>query len=133
MDSNQSKVSYSGVVYLRYAAPGADVCGSTPMSLLQLLETVDLTGKGEVYLVTANVSSLYTVIQHDDALLALNWALCQRNDIPYNQNVFIRNALDFCLGHNFFWFNGSFYSQCRGVAMGAKFAPSIANLFMGGL
>ncbi|XP_077342840.1 uncharacterized protein LOC143987733 [Lithobates pipiens] len=34
-------------------------------------------------------------------------------------------------GHNYFWYGGKFYSQKRGVAMGAKFAPSIANLFMG--
>ena len=100
-------------------------------SLLQYLQCIDLTGKEEVYLVTADVSSLYTIIQHEDALLALNWALCKREDLPFNQKMFIRNALDFCLNHNFFWFNGTYYSQCRGVAMGAKFAPSIANLFMG--
>lgn len=80
-------------------------------------------------LVTADVSSLYSIIQHDDALLALNWALCKRDDLPFNQ-VFLRNALDFCLNHNYFWYNGSFYTQQRGVAMGANFAPSIANLFM---
>lgn len=100
-------------------------------NLLQLIQEVDLTGKDEVYLVTADVSSLYTIIQHDDTLLALNWALCQRDDIPHNQKIFMRNALDFCLSHNYFWYNGKFYSQKRGVVMGAKFAPSIASLFMG--
>lgn len=29
--------------------------------------------------VTADVASLYSIIQHDDALLALNWALSQRD------------------------------------------------------
>lgn len=77
------------------------------------------------------MSSLYTVIQHDNALLALNWALSQREDLPHSQKVFLRDALDFCLSHNYFWFNNKFFSQKRGVAIGAKFAPSIANLFMG--
>lgn len=45
-------------------------------NLLQLLQDIDLSGKGEVFLVTADVASLYTIINHDDALLALNWALC---------------------------------------------------------
>lgn len=39
-------------------------------------------------------------------------------------------ALEFCLSHNYFWFAGRFCTQKRGVAMGAKFSPSLANLFM---
>lgn len=100
-------------------------------SFLQLIGEINLAGKSQVYLVTADVSSLYTIFQHDDALLALNWALSQRGDIPYEQKVFLRQALDFCLSHNYFWYDHKFYSQIRGVAMGARFAPSIANLFMG--
>lgn len=100
-------------------------------NLLQLLQEIDLTEREEVYLVTADVASLYTIIQHDDALLALNWPLSQREDLSHNQKAFLQNALDFYLGHNYFWYNGDFYSQKRSVAMGAKFAPSIANLFMG--
>lgn len=96
----------------------------------QLLKGIDLARKGEMFLVTADVASLYTIIQHDDALFALNWALCQRDDIPHDQKVFLRNFLNFCLGYNYYWYNGSFYSQKRGVAMEAKFALSIANLFM---
>ena len=99
--------------------------------LLQSLQSVQLSGKNEVYLVTADVTSLYTVIQHDDALLALNWTLSQRDDLPHHQKVFLRDVLDFCLSHNYFWFDNRFYTQKKGVAMGAKFAPSIANLFMG--
>lgn len=40
-------------------------------NLLQMISQIDLTDKEEVYLVTADVSSLYSIIQHDDALLAL--------------------------------------------------------------
>lgn len=36
----------------------------------------------------------------------------------------------FVTTHNYFWFHGHFYLQNRRVAMGAKFAPSLANHFM---
>lgn len=39
-------------------------------------------------------------------------------------------ALDYCLSHNYFWYLGKYYTQIKGVAMGAKFAPSLAHLFM---
>lgn len=38
--------------------------------------------------------------------------------------------LEYAATHNFFWFDGHFFCQDRGVAMGAKYAPSLANLFM---
>ena len=38
--------------------------------------------------------------------------------------------LNFATKHNYFWFQGQFFSQVKGVAMGAKYAPSLANLFM---
>ena len=36
----------------------------------------------------------------------------------------------FATSSNYFWFEGEFYKQETGVAMGAKYAPSLANLFM---
>lgn len=98
---------------------------------LNCLQSINLEGGGQqVLLLTADVSSLYSIIQHEDVLLALNWALIQRDDLPHNQKVFIGHALDFCLSHNYFWYANRFYAQQRGVAMGAKFAPNIKNLFM---
>lgn len=52
------------------------------------------------------------------------------NDLTAVQFEFILALLDYAMSHNFFWFGGSYYLQNRGVAMGAKFAPSMANLFM---
>lgn len=57
-------------------------------NFLNFLQNVDLAGKDEVLLVNTDVSSLYTIIQRDDALLALNWTLSQRDDLPHNQKVF---------------------------------------------
>lgn len=98
--------------------------------LLICLQSITIAEDQPILLVTADVSLLYSIIQHEDALFALNWALSQRDDLPPNQKVFIGYALDFCLSHNYFWYASHFNSQKRGVAMGAKFAPSITNLFM---
>ncbi|CAJ0965326.1 unnamed protein product [Ranitomeya imitator] len=43
---------------------------------------------------------------------------------------FIIDLLDFALRHNFFLFDRVFYLQTSGVAMGARCAPSFANLFL---
>ncbi|OCT57705.1 hypothetical protein XELAEV_18003163mg [Xenopus laevis] len=47
------------------------------------------------------------------------------------QHNFILQALHFVLHHNVFLFNGIYYLQHEGVAMGAKCAPSYANLYLG--
>lgn len=38
--------------------------------------------------------------------------------------------LQFAMEHNYFYYGGHFYLQGTGVAIGAKFAPSLAGLFM---
>lgn len=98
--------------------------------LLLLLSGVQLNSEKPTFLVTADVSSLYTIIQHNDALLALNWALSKREDIPHSQKGFLGKVLDFCISHNYFWFQGQFYSQQVGVVERAKFSPSLDNVFM---
>lgn len=40
------------------------------------------------------------------------------------------DLLLFSTKHNYFWYNNKFFLQCKGVAMGANFAPSLANIFM---
>lgn len=40
------------------------------------------------------------------------------------------DLLLFATTHNYFWFNSKFYIEKKGVAMGIKFTPSLANLFM---
>lgn len=56
-------------------------------------------------------------------------------DILILQKTFIKNGIQFILIHNFFEFEKDlfffFFLQTRGTAMGTRFAPSYANLFMG--
>lgn len=54
-------------------------------NILNGLWNADLVEKENVLLVTADVASLYAIIQHDDASLTLNLALGQRDDLAYKQ------------------------------------------------
>ena len=50
------------------------------------------------------------------------------NTKPYNS--YIIELLELVLTNNHFEFNGTYYHQLSGTAMGTKLAPSYANLFM---
>ncbi len=83
-------------------------------------------------LVTIDVTSLYTNIHNVDALraakntLELNrWSDCP----PTTMDIVILLAL--VLRCNNFEFHDKHYLEIRGVAMGTKAAPTIANLHMG--
>ena len=107
---------------------------STPAFLRDTTEVLNLLKevqwKDGYILATADVASLYTVISHQHGLQAVDFYLQQESDIPPLQKEFILELLRFATTHNYFWFGGTFFLQICGVAMGAKFAPSLANLFM---
>ena len=84
----------------------------------------------DLLLVTADVASLYTSIAHHLGFQAVDRFLDRVETIPVIQKLFIMDLLRFATSHNYFWYGGDFYLQEKGVAMGAKFAPSLANIFM---
>ncbi|MEE6524668.1 hypothetical protein FKM82_024255 [Ascaphus truei] len=55
----------------------------------------------------------------------------QHSNFSPAQSKFILNAIHFLLTHNYFMFDGVFYLQTRGTAMGTSFALSDANLILG--
>lgn len=70
-----------------------------------------------MWLVTADVSSLYTIIAHDQGLSAVNYYLEPDSRLPNGQISFII-ILEFAATHNYFWCNDQFFQEDRGVAMG---------------
>ena len=80
-------------------------------------------------LVTADVVGLYPSIPHSDGLNALKYALNKRKHKDVPTSILIDMA-DFVLTNNFFEFDSEFYQQISGTAMGTKFAPPYACLFM---
>lgn len=95
--------------------------------IIQILDA--LTSTTSSILVTADIGSLYTIINHDEALASVKWAL-SCSDLSRKHRKFLLNCLECCLLNNYFWFDRRYVQQTRRVAMGARFSPSVANLFM---
>uniref|UniRef100_A0A8C5QN04 GIY-YIG domain-containing protein n=1 Tax=Leptobrachium leishanense TaxID=445787 RepID=A0A8C5QN04_9ANUR len=89
-----------------------------------------LQWKETYILASLDVTSLYTVIEHEKGLLAVDKRLEEDPEIGSKQRNFLCEAIRFCLTHNFFGFQNKFYLQKTGTAMGAKFAPGYANIFV---
>lgn len=67
-------------------------------------------------------------IKQKDGLLAAKWALINQSQLKNMQINHLLERLKMAMGNNYFWFKGEYYNQIKGVAMGAGFAPSVANL-----
>ncbi|XP_064464837.1 uncharacterized protein LOC135398377 [Ornithodoros turicata] len=83
-------------------------------------------------LVTQDVTSLYTNIPHEDGVLAAEAAYLKYSDRAVDPSV-LPALLNLILKNNNFEFDGRQYLQINGTAMGAKMAPTYANIFMGAL
>lgn len=91
----------------------------------------DLIPGPDMFLATTDVSSLYTIIPPEKGMRALEHFLKEETEMKSEQYDYLLECFEFALTHNYFWYEDTFFLQKRGVAMGAKFAPGFANLFMG--
>ena len=85
------------------------------------------------YLVTVDVSSLYTNIPHKDSLDACRFFLSNTsatNNLPVDS---VLKFIQLVLENNHFQFNKDNYMQKVGTAMDSLMASSYASLFMGKL
>ena len=64
------------------------------------------------------------IVQHR---LQQDTTLPQRTSMPIPQII---SLLEFCLTHTYFLFQGKYYEQVQGAAMGSPISPLIANIFM---
>ena len=89
----------------------------------------NLTLPEDCLLVTLDVDSLYTNIDNEAGLSAVRSKMSSAQDqnLPIDQII---QLLDLCLSNNDFEFDGKFYLQIHGTAMGKLFAPNYANIFM---
>ena len=101
-----------------------------------LKDTTDFVNKiknlrvpSNAILISIDVSSMYTNIDNTAGLKAVRKAF-SRNPDPNRPDEAILQLLEICLSRNDFTFNGKTYLQTSGTAMGKRFAPSYANLFM---
>jgi len=80
-------------------------------------------------LITIDVQSLYTNIPIDGAIEAIKRQFIKYPDNKRPDSVII-NLLKIILFNNDFTFDNSTYLQNSGVAMGQRFAPSVANIYL---
>ena len=97
---------------------------------ISLIESVIIPDN--CFLVTLDVTSLYTNIPNNEGLKAVEKSMI-KNKPPYTTPECVLHLLGLVLSKNNFSFNGKNYLQIGGTAMGTKVAPSYANLFMGEL
>ena len=83
----------------------------------------------ESFLVTLDVESMYTNIDNTDGMKAVRNSFTNNPD-PKRPDLEVLELLKLCLEKNDFEFKGDWYLQTSGTAMGKKFAPSYANIFM---
>ena len=95
---------------------------------LEKLKRVEGIPKGTI-LVTADVVGLYPSISHDGCLEILRKQYDKFKDKMVPIEDIIKMA-DFVVKNNLFEFDCKFYQQISGTAIGTKFAPPYACIFM---
>ena len=110
-----------------------------PLSILHksyLKDTYDFIGKirniklsAPFFIFSMDVESLYTNIDTRMGLEAVQ-ALMDRNPDPSRPDQEIIKLLDISLSKNDFEFDNQYYLQVKGTAMGKRFAPAYANIYM---
>ncbi|XP_053383089.1 uncharacterized protein LOC128549717 [Mercenaria mercenaria] len=82
------------------------------------------------YLVTLDVSSLYTNIPHSDGIDACKYFLDEHCHGRLKSDD-VAKLIKLVLQNNYFKFDENFYLQKMGTSMGSSMAPSYGSLFMG--
>ena len=82
---------------------------------------------------TSYVKALFTSVPVDPSMQIVKQKLLQDPTIPKWTNMSIQHIvtlLEFCLKNTCFLFQGKYYEQVQGAAMGSPISPLTANLFM---
>lgn len=81
------------------------------------------------FLVTGDVTSLYTNMDIQRTLNIVRNTLISHPAVNRPDDYLLR-LLDITLKNNDFEFNGEYFLQTKGIAMGKSFAPSLADLYL---
>ena len=93
----------------------------------------DIKIKQEECIMSYDVSALFTSIPREPAINIIEKQLKEDKDLHSRTNMKIHHIISllrFCLDNSYFSFQGRFYQQTEGAAMGSPISPIVANLFM---
>ena len=98
------------------------------------LESIkDIEVEEDECIMSYDVTALFTSIPIDTTINIIKKQLEDDKDLHSSTNMTIKHIcclLEFCLKNTYFKFNGEFYEQKEGAAMGSPISPVVANLFM---
>ena len=94
-----------------------------------IAKTCDLNIITNSTLFSLDIVSLYTNIPIDGALKAIKEMFIRYPNSSRTDGVILK-LLHIILNNNDFSFSNNVYVQNKGVAMGQRFAPSIANIYL---
>ena len=80
-----------------------------------------------------HVKALFTSVPITKAIIIIKQLLEQDQDLQQRTSLSIENIislLEFCITSTYFSFQGKFYEQVEGAAMGSPLSPIVANLYM---
>ena len=80
-----------------------------------------------------DVKALFTSVPVQPSIQIVKQRLQQDNTLPQRTSMSIQqitSLLEFCLSHTYFLFQGKYYEQVQGAAMGSPISLLIANIFM---
>lgn len=89
----------------------------------------DFAVKNNYLLVTGDVTALYTNMNIDRSLDTVK-QIFSNNPDPARPDKYLLELLEISLKGNDFNFNNQWYLQIMGTAMGKRFAPALANLYL---
>ena len=87
---------------------------------------------GEI-ITSYDVKALFISVPVQPSIQIVKQRLQQDNTLPQRTSMSIpkiTSLLEFCLTHTYFLFQGKYYEQVQGAAMGSPISPLIANIFM---
>ena len=84
-------------------------------------------------IISYDVTSLFTSVPIQPVLNIIHQRLTTDQDLKNRTSMTIKhiiNLLEFCLNSTSFVFQGQYYQQMEGAAMGSPLSPIVANIFM---
>ena len=84
-------------------------------------------------MVSYDVTALFTSVPIQPVLKIIEEKLIQDKDLQQRTNMSIKHIiklLDFCLRSTYFVFQGQYYEQVEGAAMGSPLSPIVANIYI---
>ncbi len=111
--------------YIKYKAQTHPAFIKDTYDFVQKIRQLDIPDGA--LLITMDVESMYTNIDHEKGLQAVREAFVDSKDPKLDA---ILKLLELSLKRNDFEFNNVFYLQTLGTSMGKKWAPHYADIFM---